>query len=158
MKTPSDLRAIRTRCNLSIEEAAKVTGLTCNAYEKAERAKQHNVFSGIVSRMISLEVEADDVFEEMLAVPGPYIGFMNDTDFAKFEPGWALRLRFNSVHRGLLADCQAEDERPIVELIGADYVESLGGLDDTRDRRRVWAEARIKAFRQIEGLPPGVAA
>lgn len=170
--TPSDLKAMRIRLGLDMSELAQLLGLAGrrDVVENLEKARTWTMHQEHADALTMLEGEFDDVLNEMSQEDDPefLIGFPNDGVFAEMEPGLHQRLRFNSVHRMLLALRQAsvgemeQDESgrtrligvpQIVEIIPARYNEWLRGRSDSPGNRIAWAREHVKVYRIKPGLP-----
>lgn len=170
--TPSDLKAIRIRLGLDMAEVAQLLGLAGrrDIVENLEKGRTWTMYQGHIDALTMLEGELDDVLNEMLQDDDPelLIGFPNDGVFAEMEPELHQRLRFNSVHRMLLALRQSsigemeQDERgnmrligvpQIVEIIPTRYAEFRRDRPDTNEMRIAWAREHVSVYKLKPGLP-----
>jgi len=156
--TPANLKAIRMRCGLGVQECAEVLGLTPKQVENMERAKWNVVFMSHYETLARIECGMLDLIEEIVqAEPRILVSYMETADLLKFEPRRA-HLRSNLVHRMALAEAQAIlDADPlvravnIVELIPKAYAEwrTANGRDDSREAREDWAFVRLAEFKIV---------
>ena len=165
--TPSDLKAIRLRLGLDPAELAALLGMPGrrDIVENLEKARTWTMFEGHQDALMDLEEAVEEIACEILEGPRPtvLIGFPNDGVFRDLAPDIAQRLRFNSVHRMMLAKIQSslsgaenddqDDLIPIVEIIPSRYAEWLGSRADSPENRVEWALQHLEVYRTKPGLP-----
>jgi transcriptional regulator with XRE-family HTH domain len=158
--TPSDLKAMRLRLGLDMSELAHMLGLAgrrdvVENLEKGRTWTMHQAHADILEALQGAFYRRLDDIILGDEPPEVLIGFPNDGVFREYEPELAEELRFNSVHRMMLAQAQsALAENPqIVEIIPTRYQEWLNGRTDNQDEREAWALEHMKIYRIKPGLP-----
>lgn len=171
--TPSDLKAIRMRLGLDMAELAQLLGMPGrrDIVENLEKSRTWTMHQGHIDALQALNDEVDEVWSEMADGDPPefLIGFPNDGVFAEMEPELFDRLKFNSVHRMLLAglsmlwiveehdhetgEVVVSGVRTIVEIIPSRYAEFRRDRPDTPEMRIAWAREHVSVYKVKPGLP-----
>lgn len=157
MITPADLRAMRMRLGLTLQDAAQHLGMKHATLRAMEDKTAHHVHGDLIDAYLALDDVAVAYTDHLTDYKPPVLlVYSNIDEFQEFEPDAAACLRINAVQRMAVARAQqyiieehGKSYPPIVEVNRREYLESLGDRPHTMAALYAWAAEKAKTYHVI---------